>query len=206
MLTRKDVSSDMGQYPRMASTRRGTTSVGVEEFVTPERRIFLVHGRNLRARQAMVDLLNALDLRVITWEEAVSQTGFGTPYTGDVIAAGMGISDAVVVLLTPDDLGKLKEDFVTADDRAQERDLTGQPRMNVIFEAGMAMARDRSKTVLVEIGKIRPMTDTEGLNVVRLGSGEARARHQLAVRLRNVGLKVDMEGGAYLTAGDFGDA
>ncbi len=41
---------------------------------------------------------------------------------------------------------------------------------------------------------------------VRLGSGEAAARQQLAVRLRSVGLKVDMGGGAYLAAGDFGDA
>jgi predicted nucleotide-binding protein len=185
----------------MVSEKRQGKSV--EEFLAPQRRIFLVHGRDMRLRKAMVEFMNALDLRVVSWTEALVSTGLGTPYTGDVVVAGMAMSDAVVVLLTPDDLGKVKPDFLSDHDGQGERELSGQPRMNVIFEAGMAMARDRVRTVLVEIGSVHPMTDTEGLNVVRFGDGEPAARHQLASRLKGLGLQVDMSSDEWLTAGDF---
>lgn len=186
--------------PMVGEKRQGKS---VEEFLAPQRRIFLVHGRDMRLRKAMVEYLNSLDLRVVSWTEALVSTGLGTPYTGDVVVAGMAMSDAVVVLLTPDDLGMVKPDFLSESDGPGERDLSGQPRMNVIFEAGMAMARDRVRTVLVEVGGVRPMTDTEGLNVVRFGRGEPEARHQLASRLQGLGLQVDMSNHEWLSAGDF---
>ena len=186
---------------RMASSRREGKSV--DEFLNPKRRVFLVHGRDDRTRQAMVAFLNALDLRVVTWSEAVQHTGLGTPYTGDVVIAGMELSDVVVVLLTPDDEGRIREAFLEPRDGTEERDLTGQPRMNVIFEAGIAMGRERSKTILVEVGAVRPMSDAEGLNVVRLKHGSSKARHSLAKRLSAAGLAVDTNSGEWLSAGDF---
>lgn len=59
----------------------------------------------------------------------------------------------------------------------------GQARLNVIFEAGMAMARDRDRVVIVEVGATRALRDTAGLNVVRLDDG-LEARKDLAGRLR----------------------
>jgi predicted nucleotide-binding protein len=168
----------------------------------PRRRVFLVHGRDMAARGALAALLRAFDLRVIGWEEAAAATGQATPYTGDVVAAGMLLADAVVVLLTPDDLGYVQPRFRLAGDGHQELEPTGQPRLNVVFEAGMAMARDRNKVVLVEVGQVRPMSDTAGLNVVRL-SNDAATRRQLGARLRTAGLDVDMDHDEFRDAGDF---
>lgn len=114
------------------------------------RSIFLVHGRDDQARDALIDLLGAFDLRVVNWRDAASRAGGGgTPYTGDIVRAGMDMSDAVVVLLTPDDVGYVRPIFRQDRDGADELRPTGQGRLNVIFEAGMAMAVGRDRVVLV---------------------------------------------------------
>lgn len=166
------------------------------------RRVFLVHGRDMDVRQSLINLLRSLDLRVVSWDEAVAHTGTATPYTGDVVSAGMNLADAVVVLLTPDDLGRVQTRFRQDRDGPEETQLMGQARLNVVFEAGMAMARDRAKVVLVEVGVVRPMTDTAGLNVVRL-TNDINSRRSLALRLRVAGLDVDLEHDDWRTAGDF---
>jgi len=175
-----------------------------EPSAAPKRRVFLVHGRDLKAKSAVADLLRAFDLQVISWDEAAAQTGMGTPYTGDVVIAGMRDADAVVVLFTPDDLGCTSPKFVQPGDAGEERDPMPQARLNVVFEAGMAMALNREATVLLEVGRVRPMSDTAGLNVVRLTSATIPERLQLGNRLKTAGLAVDVTGDtAWATAGDF---
>lgn len=169
---------------------------------TGRRSAFLVHGRDLQARNALADLLRAFDLKVIDWDEASRLTGVTTPYTGDVITAGMNASDAVVVLLTADDLAKVRPEYLYASDGEAERFPTGQPRMNVLFEAGMAMARDRERVVLVQVGVLRPMSDIAGLNVVQLAD-DVESRRQLGRRLHQAGLSVEMDHDRWRHAGTF---
>ena len=175
-----------------------------EPSAAPKRRVFLVHGRNLKAKNAITNLLRAFDLRLISWDEASARTGMGTPYTGDVVIAGIEDADAVVVLFTPDDLGCTRPEFLQPEDAEEERTPQHQARLNVVFEAGMAMAMNREATVLVEVGRVRPMSDTAGLNVIRLASGTIPERLQLANRLRAAGLAIDVtRDTAWATAGDF---
>jgi predicted nucleotide-binding protein len=117
------------------------------------RRVFLVHGRDHDTRDALIALLKAFDLKVIHWRDAAEHAGGGTPYTGDIVAAGMANTDAVVVLLTPDDIGYARPHLCEPTDGPHEREPTGQARLNVVFEAGMAIARDRHRVVLVEVGR-----------------------------------------------------
>src|SRR3954447_20795206 len=119
------------------------------------RSVFLVHGRDAGARKALEALLKAFDLKVIPWRIAAAEAGGGTPYTGDIVAAGMSKADAVVVLLTPDDVGYLRRPFRDARDSNDDLQPTGQARLNVIFEAGMAMAMNRQRVVIVEVGAVR---------------------------------------------------
>ncbi len=166
------------------------------------RKVFLVHGRDNAARTDMVALLRALDLRVVSWREAAARAGGGTPYTGDVVRAGMDLAAAVVVLLTPDDVGYVRPEFRQERDGPDDLRPTGQARLNVIFEAGMAMARDRDRVVIVEVGSTRALSDTAGLNVVRLDDG-IEARKDLAGRLRAADLDVDTDGEEWRTVGTF---
>ncbi len=175
-----------------------------ETSAGPKRRVFLVHGRDLRAKSAVANLLRAFDLQVISWDEAAAQTATATPYTGDVIIEGLQNADAVIVLFTPDDLGCTRPDFIQPGDAEEERTPRPQARLNVVFEAGMAMALNRQATILLEMGSVRAMSDTAGLNVVRLTSATIPERLQLASRLRTAGLAVDVtKDTAWTTAGDF---
>jgi len=66
------------------------------------------------------------------------------------------------VLFTPDDEARQRDEFHTPHDEAYETELTPQARPNVLFEAGMAMGRDERRTILVQLGKVRPFSDIAG--------------------------------------------
>jgi predicted nucleotide-binding protein len=166
------------------------------------RAVFVVHGRNEAARVAMFDFLRSLGLLPIEWQQAVNATGRPTPYIGEVLRAAFGRAQAVLVLITPDDEGRLRDKFHGAADPSHDVVLTPQPRLNVIFEAGMAMAWDEDRTVIVELGRSRPFSDIAGRHVLRLDNSSQR-RQELAQRLLASKLAVDISGTDWHAAGDF---
>jgi predicted nucleotide-binding protein len=166
--------------------------------------VFVVHGRNLRARDALVQFLRALGLHPIEWSEAVRITGQGSPHVGDVLDAGLSICQAVVVLMTPDDIGQVRDRFRHMDDVEEEWTLRGQPRLNVVFEAGMALGRFPDRTIIVQLGRIRPFSDLSGRHVIRMDSGSEK-RHQLRERLEAAGCSVRPAGTDWLGVGSFSE-
>ena len=166
------------------------------------RTVFVVHGRNPVARDALFAFLRSIDLHPLEWSEAVAATGKASPYVGEVLNAAFSKAQAVVVLLTPDDEARLKGPFHDENDSPQETQLTGQARPNVLFEAGMAMARDEDRTLLVELGELRPFSDIGGRHTIRLDNTLMR-RNALARRLQTAGCPVNLSGADWHTAGDF---
>ena len=166
------------------------------------RDIFVVHGRNEKARAALFECLRSIRLYPVEWSEAVQATGKASPYIGDILNAAFSRAHAVVVLLTPDDEARLKEPWRGENEPPHEVELSGQARPNVLFEAGMAMGRDEDRTVLVEIGHIRPFSDIAGRHTVRLDNTSQR-RQQLAKRLETAGCPVNLDGTEWHSAGDF---
>lgn len=166
------------------------------------RDVFVIHGRNLEARDALFDFLRTLDLHPLEWSEAVQATGMATPYVGQILDVAFSLAQAVVVLFTPDDEARLRKALRVANDPPHETQLTGQARPNVLFEAGMAMARDQNRTILVELGSLRPFSDIGGRHTVRLDNSSQR-RQELAQRLETAGCPVKLTGTDWHTAGDF---
>ena len=167
------------------------------------REVFVVHGKNLAARDALFNFLSAIDLHPLEWSEAVQATGKPSPYIGEVLDAAFSRAHAVVVLFTPDDEARLKESFQSANDPLHETHLTGQARANVLFEAGMAMGRNPDRTVLVELGSLRPFSDVGGRHVIRLDNSSSQRRQELAQRLQTAGCPVNLDGTTWHTTGDF---
>ena len=66
----------------------------------------------------------------------------------------------------------------------------------------MAMGRDEDRTVLVEIGRIRPFSDIAGRHTVRLDN-TSQQRQQLANRLEVAGCPVNLNGTDWHSTGDF---
>ncbi|MCX6907850.1 MAG: nucleotide-binding protein [Verrucomicrobia bacterium] len=176
--------------PRTGTNRRRGTTV------------FVVHGRDLAARNEVFAFLRSLNLRPLEWTQALKLTKQGSPYVGDVLDAAFREAAAIVVLITPDDVAKLKKSFVKPNDPSYERELTGQTRPNVLFEAGMAFGRNPKSTVLVQIGETRPFSDVGGRHVTHL-SDSAASRREFATKLSNAGCIVDTSGTDWLTIGDF---
>ncbi len=166
-------------------------------------KVFIVHGRNNDARKAMLEFLRALRLHPIEWTEAITATGNASPYVGDVLSKGFEMAQAVVVLMTPDDEARLRISYRDTDEPPHETHLTGQPRQNVLLEAGMALGTHPERTVIVEIGQLRPMSDTFGRHVIRMDS-RPETRQDLATRLATAGCEVNRDGTDWLSAGDFG--
>lgn len=172
-----------------------------EDNAKNARKVFVVHGRNLVARDAMFGFLRAIGLEPIEWSTAISATGSASPYIGQALDAAFAMAQAVVVLLTPDDIAYLRAEYANADDNA-ERVPTPQARPNVLFEAGMAIGRHPERTVLVELGSLRPFSDVAGRLAVRLDNSSHK-RNDLANRLRDAGCDVSTSGSDWLSTGDF---
>lgn len=165
------------------------------------RAVFVVHGRNGAARDAMFEFLRSLDLRPIEWTRAVELTGQGSPYIGEVLDAAFDHAQAVVVLMTPDEVAYLQTQFASGE-ADPETQPAAQARPNVLFEAGMALGRDAERAILVELGQVRPFSDVAGRHAIRL-SNDPTQRQALAARLRSAGCPVDLNGTDWQRSGDF---
>ena len=169
--------------------RRGTT-------------VFVVHGRDLAARDAVFTFLRSISLRPLEWTQALKLTKKGSPYVGEILDAAFREAAAIIVLLTPDDEARLKPNFVSSGDPKHERQLTGQARPNVLFEAGMAFGKDSNSTVLVQLGNLRPFSDVGGRHVLHLRHNPV-SRQEFVTKLANAGCNVDTSGTDWLSAGNF---
>lgn len=172
----------------------------VEKSKNP-RSVFVVHGRNDFLRNSMFDLLRSINLEPIEWNRAVELTGHGSPYIGQILDAAFDDAQAIVVLLTPDEVAYLQPRYGSGDDDPEIQP-AAQARPNVLFEAGMALGRDAKRTVMVEVGEVRPFSDVAGRHVVRLNN-TTTSREALAQRLQTAGCEVDLRGTDWHTAGDF---
>lgn len=184
------------RFQKSSAPQKKETPVGDPKTV------FVAHGRNEAARNAIFTFLRSIGLHPLEWSEAVAATGKGTPYIGEILDAAYTRAQAVLVLMTPDDEGRLREFFRKPEDPQHEVELTPQARLNVLFEAGMAMGRFPERTILVELGHLRPFSDIGGRHVIRLDN-TTQKRQELAQRLENAGCKVSLKGTDWHTAGDF---
>jgi predicted nucleotide-binding protein len=166
------------------------------------RTVMVVHGRDLGIRDAMFAFLRALDLAPLEWSQLVRLTGEGSPYVGRVLQRAFEVAQAAVVIFSPDDETRLAERLWRDDEDDDEKDLRAQARPNVFFEAGLAFGRFPEKTVLVEVGRLRPASDLAGRHVVRLDNSPQR-RQELAQRLEDAGCQVDRSGSDWLNVGSF---
>lgn len=170
-----------------------------EEF---RKRVFVVHGRNVEAKDAMFDFLHALSLEPIEWSYARKLTGKPTPYIGEILDAAFSHASAILILVTGDDVARLGRIYTEAKG-VEPEEFTPQARPNVIFEAGIGFGRDENRVVLVELGEVREISDLAGRHTVRLDDSPDK-RIELAERLESAGCDVHMENRRHwLKAGKF---
>jgi predicted nucleotide-binding protein len=175
-----------------------TPSPSSDEAGDP-RKVFLVYGRNTKAKDAMEAFLKSIGLSIVDFEEAVVATGSASPYTGEALDAGFTLARAVLVLLTPDERTHLRKEL--AGSPAESLD-EYQARPNVFFEAGMAFRTQRRRTVIVELGNVRPFSDIGGVHMVPLDDSP-ESREKLIGRLKIAGCAVRLDNEDWRKAGEF---
>ena len=164
--------------------------------------VFVVHGRDEKLRKDFFAFLRALGLKPMEWDDALAEAKGANPNIGDIIDTCMSKVQAVVVLFSPDDEARLKEEFWGPGEKTTEGKLAGQPRANVLFEAGLALGRHSEKTLLVQVGKVRGFSDIAGKHLAKLTNDAAR-RNDVANRLEKIGCLISKRGNDWMTEGDF---
>lgn len=164
-----------------------------------ENRVFVVHGRNLAAKKAIHAFLHSLGLEPIDWDDAVKITKLTAPTTLEIVKAGIDAAHSIIVLMTGDDVARLRPEY-------GQDTLLPQPRPNVLFEAGWSLAiAGREKTILIKFGGLRELSDISGLNLVELDNSPEK-RESLVIRLENAGHTLNKRRSIYLNpnlSGDF---
>jgi predicted nucleotide-binding protein len=185
--------------PRLTIRKSGKKQVSTK---TKGNSVFVVHGRDILLRKSMFDFLRSLGLNPMEWEQAVDHAKGNNPDVGDIIETAMARVQAVVVMFSPDELAHLKDQFWGPDDKDIDGKPAGQARPNVIFEAGLALGAHPEKTVIVQIGKVRPFSDIAGKHLVRL-SDAVSTRNDFANRLAKIRCEVNRVGSDWMTVGQF---
>lgn len=174
----------------------------------PDPRLVVVaHGRDEQARQAVFAFLRALELQPLEWGEMVKRTHQASPYTGDVVELAFRQAKAAVVLFTPDKEARLHPDLWGAEEEDHEKNFGERPRPNVILEAGMALMSHPKETTILEIGRVQPISNLAGRNVIRItNAGEIAPKlNDLASRLAEAGCPVNTSGQDWLDTKRFGE-
>jgi len=153
--------------------------------------VFVVYGRDAAMSNFFFNLLRNLGLKPLEFSQLIARSKSTSPYIADVVRIGFEHAKACVVLFTGDDLVQLRPDL-GADS------LEPQPRPNVLLEAGMAIAMQRDRTIIIEVPPLRGLTDLGGIHAVRFTSGGPGERNDLASRLESAGCKIDRTGRDWL--------
>jgi predicted nucleotide-binding protein len=165
------------------------------------KKVMVVHGRDVKTRSDLFGLLRAFGLEPIEWSEAVRSTGKGAPYNAEAVEAAFETAQAAIILLVPEEQVLLRGDLRDPKDPSDAQ-VAWQPRPNVFYEGGIAFTSHPDRAIIVEHGRPRLATDLAGRNTVRITSGPTW-RHELANRLRDAGCPVTTESSEWLSVGAF---
>ncbi len=168
------------------------------------RKVFIVHGRDDALVAKFRDLLRTVGLEPLEWELLVRATGSTAPSLAQVVAMAPRLAQATLVLLSPDDIVELHHDLFLDNDGPAERVRSMQARPNVFFELGLAMMASPNRTIVVEVGEMRPVADLAGLNVIRF-TGSGPAIKKVLDRLQQADCPVDLSGTDWMDPGRFDD-
>ena len=127
------------------------------------------------------------------------RTGKASPCVGEILTTAFAMAQAFLVLMTPDEEVALRPELRK---KPRDGDPALQPRPNVILEAGMALATDEARTILVSTGSLRGMSDLDGRHVIRLNNSAER-RNDLVQRLKVAGCHPNTNGTDWLSIGNF---
>ena len=142
--------------------------------------VFIVHGRDDESRYKVALFVKELGLNNIILDR---QPDEGIIAILDKFEREAKKADFAIALLTPDDVGVLKNEA--------ETQLNSRPRQNVVFELGYFIsALGRQKVCLLIKGEIENPSDLDGILYKRIDGDEWKLK--VARDMQKAGLPVDL--------------
>ena len=146
--------------------------------IIPKNVVFIVHGREDALLQKLARFLEAMSIKpIILFEQAGK---------GQTIIEKLETNSKVgfaIVLLTPDDLGKLATD---------KKELKPRARQNVILELGFFLGKlGRNRVGVLYDVSVELPSDYRGVEYIKLDI-EGAWKLKLAKEMKEAGLNVDM--------------
>lgn len=201
---RGTASPIVAPYPAASETKGARRIQPTPPKKNRDNSVFVVHGRDSKLNDAMYGFLRAIGLKPKEFSQVLKAAKGPNPNVGEAIYNGMEKAHGVVVLFSPDEEAKLKPRHATDKDKKYRlHELDGQARPNVIFEAGLALGAHAQKTILVQVGDTRDISDLAGKHIMHL-SNDPATRVEFADRLKTkLGFKVEIDGKIWLSATSF---
>ena len=169
-----------------------------DRVVPNPREVVVIHGRDTARTTFIFKLLQRLNVHAVAFDELIARSGSSSPSIRELIRLAFTQAQAVLVLFTGDDLASLRPDLHGNSEGSGERTPSPQPRPHILFEAGVAVALQHERTIIVEVPPLRGLLNLDGVQVVRFTTGSAEERTQLAGRLRAAGCELDTSGNHWL--------
>ena len=152
--------------------------MSIPESTKPK--VFIVHGRDMATLTRLELILHRIGAEPITLRKA-PKSGSGTWI--EFLENYLPQADAVVVLMTPDDEGRVA---------GEDAPLTRRARENVLVEAGYAVINNRKRSVLIALGGVSIPSDFSGIARVENDMWDKTVEVNLAKRLEDMGLSVSV--------------
>jgi hypothetical protein len=150
----------------------------------PKKTVFIIHGRDLNAKNALARFIKALGLDVLEFESLAAKMG-PSPFVASVVLEAVKTADAIIALFTPDEQTILYPPDDPNGALAKPEEMRWQARPNVIFEAGVALGNKPERTILATLGAdVSLFSDVHGIHFVRLGESDGKV--QLRDRLMRI--------------------
>jgi len=140
--------------------------------------VFVIHGRNHAAKNAVEAYLRVLGLEPVEFETVAADLA-SKGSIRDIVRAGMERAHGLIALFTPDEYSCLRPEYGTEN--------RWQARPNVIFEAGMAYALYPERTIMAVLGEAELFSDLQGVHYVALNN-----RRRGALRTKLIGIKCEV--------------
>ncbi|MCA9622171.1 MAG: nucleotide-binding protein [Myxococcales bacterium] len=175
----------------------------VAENKPDPKKVFIIHGRNIEAKNAVEHFVRSLKLEPVEFDELAAD--LGAAFVGEIVREGMKQAQGIIALFTADELAFLRPDYHQSHDSDEDKE-RWQSRPNVIFEAGMAYGTAPERTVLAVLGgEAKLFSDVRGIHLTYLGNS-TDARKRLRQKLIGAGCDVDERADAWTDpkrSGDF---
>jgi predicted nucleotide-binding protein len=156
----------------MAALSGGDGTKSLVRRSTSEKRIFIVHGHDIKVLERLELILRDAGTGGTLIEELEGKIG------------KQGSAVFGIVIMTPDDIGYAVRDGA---DKARNR-----ARQNVILEMGMMLASlTRKNVAILRHVSIEQPSDADGIKYIAFDKDIGECTQQLAQRLMNSGFEID---------------